>query len=132
MLSVTGLSLKDLEPHIKSANSHLPENSKMSVSLHNGPKAFVITGPPRSLYGLVTCLRKIRGASGQDQSKVPYSERSPVFSVRFLVVAAPFHSIYMEGASEKLLQEDLDGEELWQPEDLVIPVYHTQNGSYPL
>ena len=129
MLSVTGLSLKDLEPHIKSANSHLPENSKMSVSLHNGPKAFVITGPPRSLYGLVTCLRKIRVASGQDQSKVPYSERSPVFSVRFLVVAAPFHSVYMEGASEKLMQEDLDGEELWRPEDLAIPVYHTQNGS---
>jgi fatty acid synthase subunit alpha, fungi type len=124
MLSVTGLSLKDLEPHIKSANSHLPENSKMSVSLHNGPKAFVVTGPPRSLYGLVTSLRKIRGAGGQDQSKVPYSQRSPVFSVRCLVVAAPFHSIYMTGVSEKLMAEDLDGEELWRPEDLAIPVSH--------
>jgi fatty acid synthase subunit beta len=128
MLSVTGLSLKDLQPLIKSANSHLPDNSKMFVSLHNGPRAFVITGPSRCLYGLVASLRKIRGVSGQDQSKVPYSQRSPVFSVRFLVVAAPFHSIYMNGTSEELLEEDLDGEELWRPEDLAIPVYNTEDG----
>jgi fatty acid synthase subunit beta len=128
MLSVTGLSLKDLQPLIKSANSHLPDNSKMFVSLHNGPRAFVVTGPSRSLYGLVISLRKIRGASGQDQSKIPYSQRSPVFSVRFLVVAAPFHSIYMNGTSEELLEEDLDGEELWRPEDLAIPVFNTEDG----
>jgi fatty acid synthase subunit beta len=42
MLSITGLSLKDFEPAIKAENSHLPNNSKMFVSLHNSPKAFVI------------------------------------------------------------------------------------------
>jgi fatty acid synthase subunit beta len=127
MLSVTGLSLKDLEPIINAANSYL-DNSKMFVSLHSGPKAFVITRPSWSLYCLVTSLRKIRGASGQDQSKIPYSQRSPVFSVCFLVVAAPFHSVYLNGTEEDLMEEDLDGGELWRPEDLAIPVYNTENG----
>jgi fatty acid synthase subunit beta len=128
MLSVTGLWLKDLEPHIKTANSHLPDNSKMFVSLHNGPKAFVITGPSRPLSGLVTSLRKIRRASGQDQSKIPYSQRSSVFSVRFLVVAVPFHSIYMDGMLEELVEEDLGGEELWRSKDMAIPKYNTKDG----
>jgi fatty acid synthase subunit alpha len=129
MLSITGLLLKDLEPHVKNANSHLPQNSKLTVSLHNGSKAFVVTGPARALYGLVTSLRKIRAASTTEQSKVPFSQRTPVFSVRFLVVAAPFHSVYMNGASERVCQDDLGGEELWKTEDLHIPVYHTENGS---
>jgi fatty acid synthase subunit alpha, fungi type len=43
-MSAIGLSLEDLQPLIKSARSHLPDNSKMSVFLHNSPKAFVITG----------------------------------------------------------------------------------------
>ncbi|OBZ72637.1 Fatty acid synthase subunit beta [Grifola frondosa] len=58
MLSVTGLPLKDLEGHIQKTNKHLPENSQLQVSLHNGPKAFVVTGPARALFGLVTSLRK--------------------------------------------------------------------------
>ena len=52
MLSITGLSLKDLEGHIAKTNKHLPDNSKIGVSLHNGPRAFVVTGPSRALYGL--------------------------------------------------------------------------------
>ncbi|KAF9490473.1 fatty acid synthetase alpha subunit [Pleurotus eryngii] len=126
MLSVTGLSLPQLEPHIKKTNSHLPDNSQIYVSLHNGPRAFVITGPAKSLYGLVTHLRKVK-ASNSDQSKVPFSERKPVFSTRFLVVGVPYHSKYMEGASDKVM-EDL-GEELWTGDDLGIPVYNTEDGT---
>ncbi|KAI0368773.1 fatty acid synthase [Pilatotrama ljubarskyi] len=128
MLSVTGLSLKDLESHITKTNKHLPDNSKIGVSLYNGPKAFVVTGPPRSLYGLVTHLRKIRAPSGLDQSKIPFSQRKPVFSVRFLVIGVPYHSKYLENVADEVL-EDLEGKELWTKEDLGIPVYHTENGS---
>jgi fatty acid synthase subunit alpha, fungi type len=60
MLAVTELALKDLEPHIKKTNIHLPANSQLHVSLHNGPRAFVLAGPARALYGLVTNLRKVR------------------------------------------------------------------------
>jgi fatty acid synthase subunit alpha len=89
MLAVTGLTLKALQPHIAQTNSHLPTNSRLFVSLNNGPKAFVVTGPPRPLYGLVTTLRKIKTPSRLDQSKIPYSKRKAVFSIRFLVVGVP-------------------------------------------
>ncbi|KAJ6624064.1 fatty acid synthase [Mycena sp. CBHHK59/15] len=129
MLSVTGLKLAELEVHIKKTNTHLPENSKLNVSLHNGPRAFVVTGPARSLYGLVTSLRKVRATSGLDQSKTPFSQRKPVFSVRFLVVGVPYHSDYLAGATEKLITEDLGDEELWNAEELKIPVFNTEDGS---
>ncbi|KAG5638483.1 hypothetical protein H0H81_012415 [Sphagnurus paluster] len=127
MLSITGLNLKEVETHLKKTNSHLPENSKLQVSLNNGPRAFVVTGPARALHGLVTNLRKVRAPSGLDQSKIPFSQRKPVFSVRFLVVGVPYHSEYLRGATEDL-EEDL-GEELWQAADLKIPVYNTEDGS---
>ena len=127
MLSVQGLALADLEPHIKKTNKHLPANSQLSVSLYNGPKTFVVTGPAKSLYGLVTSLRKVRAPPGLDQSKTPYSQRKPVFSARFLAVGVPYHSDYMNGATEKVM-DDLKNEELWNSKDLAIPVYHTENG----
>ncbi|KAJ7019830.1 fatty acid synthase [Mycena alexandri] len=129
MLSVTGLKLAELEVHIKKTNTHLAENSQLSVSLHNGPRAFVVTGPARSLYGLVTHLRKVRAPSGLDQSKTPFSQRKPVFSVRFLVVGVPYHSAYLAGATQKLIGEDLGGEELWKAGDLKIPVFNTEDGT---
>ena len=129
MLSVSGLTLKDLEPHLNKTNKHLPPNSQLYVSLHNGPKTFVITGPAKSLYGLVTSLRKIKAPPGLDQGKIPYSQRKPVFSIRFLVVGVPYHSQYMAGATDKVM-EDLKNEELWTPADLKIPVYHTESGTY--
>ena len=128
MLSVTGLALDVLEKHIKDTNKHLPWNSKLAVSLYNGPKAVVVTGPAKALYGLVTSLRKIRAPTGLDQSKVPFSQRKAVFSIRFLVVGVPYHSPYLDGVSEKVCAIDLEGEELWTAEDLTIPVYHTENG----
>ncbi|KAA1467738.1 fatty acid synthase [Dentipellis sp. KUC8613] len=129
MLTVAGLPLKDLESHITKTNKHLPANSQLQISLFNAPKVFVVTGPPRALYGLVTSLRKIRAPSGVDQSKTPFSQRKPVFSVRFLVVAVPYHSDYLKDAADKVCTEDLKGEELWTPADLVIPVFNTEDGS---
>ncbi|KAJ3783459.1 fatty acid synthase [Lentinula aff. detonsa] len=128
MLSITGLSLKELEPHLAKTNQHLADNSKLQVTLHNGPRALVVTGPSRALHGLVVNLRKIRAPSGTDQSKIPFSQRKPVFSVRFLVVGVPFHSVYLSKATDKLLSEDLNGEELWKPEELRIPVFNTEDG----
>ncbi|KAH9945014.1 fatty acid synthase [Epithele typhae] len=128
MLSITGLSLKDVEGHIAKTNKHLPDNSQLGVSLHNGPKAFVVTGPPRALYGLVVNLRKVRAPSGLDQSKTPFSQRKPVFSVRFLVVGVPYHSKYLSSVVDEVM-DDLEETELWKKEDLGIPVFHTENGT---
>ncbi|KAG2076495.1 hypothetical protein BDR04DRAFT_694370 [Suillus decipiens] len=129
MLSITNLSLAALQPHVDATNNHLPTNAQIAVSLFNGPRNFVVTGPPRSLCGLVTNLRKVRASSGLDQSKVPFSQRKPAFGVRFLVVNAPYHSTHLKGAAEKLCDEDLEGEELWTKEELGIPVFNTEDGS---
>ncbi|KAN0105615.1 hypothetical protein V8E52_010860, partial [Russula decolorans] len=127
MLSVNGLLLKDLQPHISKTNKYLPDNSQISVSLHNGPHNFIVTGPPHALYGLVANLHKIRAPNSSDQSKVEFSKRKPVFSMRFLVVGVPFHSQYLRDAADKVIYQDLNGEELWTVEGLQIPVYHTEN-----
>ena len=127
MLSVNGLLLKDLQPHISMTNKYLPDNSQIGVSLHNGPRNFIVTGPPRALYGLVANLHKICAPNGSDQSKVEFFKQKPVFSVRFLVVGVPFHSQYWE-AAEKVIDQDLNGEELWTTQGLQILVYHTEDG----
>jgi fatty acid synthase subunit alpha len=113
MLSVNGLLLKDLQSHISKTNKYLPDNSQINVSLHNGPRTFIVTGPPRSFYGLVTNLRKVRTANGADQSKVEFSKRKPVFSACFLLIGVPFHSQYFEDATAKVIYKDLNSEELW-------------------
>ena len=128
MLTIVGLNLKDLERHVAATNKYLPDNSKLCVSLHNSIKAFVVTGPSRALHGLVTALRKVRAPSGLDQSKIPFSKRKPVFHVRFLLVGVPFHSPYLTDAVDVLLDDDLKGEELWENDELQIPVYHTADG----
>ena len=57
-----------------------------------------------------------------------FSKRKPVFSMRFLVVGVPFHSQYLRDAADKVISQDLNGEELWTAEGLHISVYHTEDG----
>jgi fatty acid synthase subunit alpha len=98
MLSVAGLTLKELQPHISKTNRHLPANSQLHVSLfHNGPKTFVITGPPKALFSLVTRH---------------HSQRKLVFSTRFLLIVFSYHSEYLDGVAETV-EEDLEDEELY-------------------
>jgi len=101
MLSVNGFTPQRLQPHISKTNTYLPDNSHVSISFHNGPRNFIVTGPPRALYWLVANLRKIRASNGSDQSKVEFSKRKPVFRMRFLVVGVPFHSQYLRDAADK-------------------------------
>ena len=84
-----------LQPHVAKTNKHLPSNSQLQVCLHNGLKAFVVTGPPRALYGLVSGLQTVKVPSGLDQSKVPFSQHKSVFSLCFLVVDVPYHSNHL-------------------------------------
>ena len=127
MLSVSGLALKSLEGYIKKVNDHLPANSKIAISLFNSSNNFVVTGPARALYGLVTALRKVMAPPGLDQSKTPFSKRKAVFNMRFLPVRVPYHSHYLEGATKKLVEEDVT-EELWNVKDLSMKIYNTETG----
>jgi fatty acid synthase subunit alpha, fungi type len=121
MLSIAGLTLKELQPHVTQTNQHLPV---ISQSLHNGPKTFVVTGPSKALFGLVTGTERARS---KQNAVLP---AKPVFSIRFLLVGVPYHSEYLNGVADLVAEEDLDHEELWEPNDLKIPVSNTENGNY--
>jgi len=78
----------------------------------NGPRNFIITGPPRALYWLVANLHKICAPNGSDQSKVKFSKQTPVFILHFLVVGVPFHGQYLYDDADKVIYQDLNGKEL--------------------
>lgn len=131
MLAVTALARDTLQKHIDGVNKHLtPGKNTIQISLYNGLKAHVVTGPPASLAGLVKQLRKIKAESGKDQSKVPFSKRLPVFSLRFLPVGVPYHSHYLEGCTAQILK-DIGEEDVqwWERRKLTIPVFNTEDGS---
>lgn len=128
MLAVNGLSEKALEGHIKKVNTHLPSNSQIGISLYNASTMNVVTGPAKALYGLATALRKVVAPPGLDQSRTRFSKRKAVFNIRFLPINVPYHSPYLQGATSKVVEKDLNGEDLWEPSDLAIAVYHTEDG----
>lgn len=90
-----------------------------SGSLATGAKNTVVVGPTRSPYSLITALRKICAPAGMDQSKIPFSQRKIAFSMRFLVVNVPYHSNYLQGATDKVFEIGLEGKELWTPRNLL-------------
>lgn len=128
MLSINGLSTKALKGHITKVNAHLPANSQIDISLYNTSTGFVVTGPAKALYGLVTALRKVMAPPGLDQGRIPFSKRKAVFNMRFLPINVPYHSQYLIGQTDKLVQQDLGGEELWSTSDLAIGIYNTEDG----
>ncbi|KAI8993220.1 fatty acid synthase [Pilobolus umbonatus] len=128
MLAITGLRENQVIKYITETNSHLSPDRQIELTLHNGPRSIVCTGPPQSLYGLNLNLRKLKAPTGLDQSRVPYSQRKIKFSSRFLPITAPFHSSYLKSAVSIVLQ-DADKHNLrFQAKDLKIPVYGTDSG----
>lgn len=128
MLSVRDLSREEVEKFIKSTNEHLPAEKHVAISLVNGGRNLVVSGPPESLYGLNLNMRNHKAPSGLDQARVPYSERKLKFSNRFLPIFAPFHSHLLELATE-LIEDDIASENLsFEPANLKIPVYDTYSG----
>ena len=65
-------------------------------------------------------------------TKTPFSQRKPVFSIRFLIVGVPYHSEYLDGVADTVAEEDLEDEDLWEAKDLKIPVYNTEDGTFLL
>ncbi|OLL25295.1 Fatty acid synthase subunit beta [Neolecta irregularis DAH-3] len=127
MLSIRDLTIDEVKQHVEATNKHLPEDRQVLFALVNGPRNFVIAGPPQSLCGLNLTLRKVKAQSGLEQGRVPHSERKIKFTNRFLPITCPFHSNYLEGAAETILRDVQDIS--WTGKELGIPVYATDNGS---
>ncbi|OLY80881.1 Fatty acid synthase subunit alpha [Smittium mucronatum] len=129
MLVVSNLDKKSIETHVEAINQHLPEDRRIFISLTNGPKASVISGPSQSLYGLNLMLRKIKEPEGLDQSRVPFSERKLKFSSRFLPITLPFHSKYLSSVPDSVIG-DLNRLNIsFESSDIRIPVISTKDGS---
>lgn len=127
MLSIRDLSQEQVQTFIDKTNSHLPEEKHVVVSLVNGARNLVVSGPPQSLYGLNLALRKAKAPSGLEQSRIPFSERKLNFSNRFLSILSPFHSHLLNDANA-LIEEDFDKNNIeFLNTDLKIPVidFHT-------
>ncbi|KNE99823.1 hypothetical protein PSTG_06912 [Puccinia striiformis f. sp. tritici PST-78] len=142
MLAVTGLLLGQLQKSVDEVseefsgdyNSPLPD---AQVSLFNGSKAFVVTGHPRTLAGLVSLLKKSKADPSRDQSKIPFSKRLPAFSMRFLPIGVPYHSHHLQGCTSRVMQPVTEGgigieEQAWweaHKSSLGCPVFHTETGA---
>ena len=126
MLSIRDLPMKAVQEHIDATNHHLPEDRHIAISLINSARNFVVTGPPISLYGLNLRLRKVKAATGLDQTRVPFTQRKVRFVNRFLPISAPFHSSYLAEAYTHAV-EDLKAIHV-RGTDLAIAVYDTKTG----
>ncbi|KAI8145418.1 fatty acid synthase [Fennellomyces sp. T-0311] len=128
MLSISGLREEQVLKHLDATNAHLAPDRQIKVTLFNGPRSFVCTGPPQSLYGLNLSLRKLKAPTGLEQSRVPFSQRKLKFSSRFLPITAPFHSNYLEQASDILKEDIKRGNLAFHAKDLKVPVFATDSG----
>ncbi|KAJ3214628.1 3-oxoacyl-[acyl-carrier-protein] synthase [Dinochytrium kinnereticum] len=128
MLLVTGLRYSEVKEHADATNKHLPEDRRVHLSLINGPRACIFTGYPQSLYGLNVALRKLKAASGQDQSRIPHSQRKVRFTSRFLPVTVPFHSEYLKNVPAVVAEDIATHNLAFDVKRLAIPVYHTNTG----
>ena len=125
MLSVRDLSYDKVTKFIEQTNSHLPKEKHIAISLINGARNLVISGPPESLYGFNLNLRNNKAPMGLDQSRVPHSERKLKCTNRFLPIFSPFHSHLLADATETIM-EDVASLKF---DELKIPVYDTFDGS---
>ncbi|CCH62967.1 hypothetical protein TBLA_0I03120 [Henningerozyma blattae CBS 6284] len=128
MLSITNLSKDQVKNYIKITNDHLPAEKHISISLINGARNMVISGPPQSLYGLNLALRKEKAPPGLDQSRIPYTERKLKFSNRFLPITSPFHCHLLTPAQDSIVQDLLAKNVDFNRKDLNIPVFDTFSG----
>ena len=129
MLSVRDLSREQLEAFIADTNKHLPKEKHIVISLVNGARNMVVTGPPQSLYGLNLALRKAKAPNGLNQARIPHSQRKLRITNRFLPITSPFHSHLLEGAAPVIIQELKNAGIEFDPKSLAIPVYDTFDGS---
>ncbi|KAI1613405.1 fatty acid synthase subunit beta dehydratase [Exophiala viscosa] len=126
MLNVSGSRRSQLQKYIDEVNSYLEPHQQVAIGVINGPTNFVISGPVLSLCALAAHLRKVKAPPGLEQAKIAYSSRKPEFSIRFLPITAPFHSLHL-GDAVTIATKELRNVAI-KPSDLHTPVYHSETG----
>ena len=127
MLSIRDMSLHSVQEVVEDVNQHLDTSQRIEVSLINARHKCIVSGPPLSLHTLNLRLRSRKAPAGVNQARIPFSERKPNFSHRFLPITAPFHSSHLSDAVD-LVNKDLQHVSI-SGSSLSIPVYATHDGA---
>ena len=126
MLSVRLLSQQRVRLLVREVNSYLPVESQIELSLVNGSENVVLTGPPMSLHGFNVRLRAMKASPDTNQARIPFSQRKPTVSNKFLPISVPFHSSYLSEVAEAV-DKDVANVTV-SGKELCIPVYATNDG----
>ncbi|KAF5679393.1 abc transporter [Fusarium heterosporum] len=120
MVSIRGLTREQLQTCINAARRYLKDGVLcLSISMVNGPKHFVVSGPPKFLYGLNLQIRKRKKLATQDRT-------ADAVSSNFLDVSVPFHTHWLKDAVP-MIQHDLKHISK-SSSTLDIPLFSTENG----
>ncbi|RAK98538.1 sterigmatocystin biosynthesis fatty acid synthase subunit beta [Aspergillus ibericus CBS 121593] len=127
MLSVRGLERPGLDTILAQCNKVLPEDRQLHVALINARTNHIVAGPAASLCGLSQILAELQAAGEKDQTRIPFSQRKPVVSHSFLPISTPFHTPYLQAASQRI-KARLASHTV-TAEQLQVPVLHTATGA---
>ncbi|KAH7129420.1 fatty acid synthase beta subunit [Dactylonectria estremocensis] len=126
MLSVRGLTREDLQTCIDATNRYLKHGGRyLAITMTNGPRHFVVSGPPKYLYGLNLQIRKAKQLLVQ-QKKADDHGKADVVGSRFLDVSVPFHTNWLDEAIPSI-QDDVKDIRL-PSSAMAIPVFSTEDG----
>ncbi|KAH7122957.1 fatty acid synthase beta subunit [Dactylonectria macrodidyma] len=125
MLSVRGLAREDVQRCVDATNRYFKHGGHyLAITMTNGPRHFVVSGPPKYLYGLNLQIRKAKQLlmqrNADDDSK------AAVVGSRFLDVSVPFHTNLLDEAIS-MIQNDVK-DILLQSSAMTIPVFNTEDG----
>ncbi|KAB8228833.1 uncharacterized protein BDW43DRAFT_322804 [Aspergillus alliaceus] len=125
MLDISGIQRAKVESIIAQVNQGLDPVGHAQISVVNMRDRFVIGGPVASLAHLDSYLTSI-AATSEDQSRVPFSSRKPVFSHQFLPISVPFHTSHLEEIATELKMRFKD--KVIVGAQLRVCVRHTMTG----
>ncbi|KAJ2849426.1 fatty acid synthase alpha subunit Lsd1, partial [Coemansia brasiliensis] len=121
MVAVLKLTRTQLQTQIDRFNEGRNNDTKVHLSLINGPRMHVVSGVTSSLRQFIKLLTTNFDTTGSDQTRVPYSQRKPRVAVKYLSINGPYHSILLEhacaGACTYAEEHEwlLDGHQLRRP-----------------
>ncbi|KAK8091779.1 fatty acid synthase subunit beta [Apiospora hydei] len=127
MLSISSMEQSQLDSHLARLNRTLPAANRAYISLVNSSSNFVVSGPERTLAALISSLKAASAKDAQSQARVPYSQRKPSPTIRFLPITIPCHCPLLDEAVP-LIDEDLRNLSI-RASELRVPVNNCHKGS---
>ncbi len=91
MLAVSNIQRRQLQAAVKALNHRLPADKHAAIALANSNSSFVVSGPERTLAALIHALQAASGMDSRPLARVPYSQRRPAPTTRFLPITIPCH-----------------------------------------